>query len=327
MKNSISILLLTFCVFSLLAQSKNERINQLINSNDSLKKIILQDHHKYIVKTIEFESTIDKLNESNNLLQSEIKYLKSNLSIKNKEIIAIKDSTNKANEYLKNIINEKEIEILKEKPDLDFLITNNSVGLFRIGNSWQYYAKNYYRFNFKQTFGKCIDGACDGGFILGDNLKNTENKNLEVEEGALLTIGASPFMSNNTKSNFNNNQNIFFISSANNDGWYWKDKTSYIIVHSDKFKTKEGIGVGSTLSELKRLLVSTKIKIGWLREDINAIKVEAKAYPGIKFIIEYKDAIGGLDNLESLDDNGLEINESNFNENARIARIIVEESK
>lgn len=59
------------------------------------------------------------------------------------------------------------------------------------------------------------------------------------------------FDKNSSKNKHKTNSNVFFSSSDNCSAWYWKDKVDYIVVHSELFKTKEGIGVGSPLEEVE----------------------------------------------------------------------------
>lgn len=213
-----------------------------------------------------------------------------------------------------------------EKPiDEKYLITNNSVGLFKLGSSWRSFATNDYSYNYVQGFGRCCDGACDGGFDLGDNIVNGENG--PKIENPKLTIGATLYEASETNdievesNKYKSNPNIFFISSDNSMGWYWIDKISYLVILSDAFKTKEGIGVGTNIEKVKETYGNISINVGWIEEDNDAIQFKIDSYPNIKFILDGDDAIEGYNFLSSHE--GQTISVSDFKENTKIKRITI----
>lgn len=59
------------------------------------------------------------------------------------------------------------------------------------------------------------------------------------------------FDNSSSKNKHKSNPDVFYSFSDNCTAWYWKDKVDYIAVHSELFKTKEGIGVGSPLEEVR----------------------------------------------------------------------------
>lgn len=93
----------------------------------------------------------------------------SNRTIKPENPISALDSTVVEVDTVSQIV--QNVEQVEEK----YLVTNNSVGLFKLGSSWQSFATNDYNYNYIQGFWKCCDGACDGGFDLGDNIVNDSN--------------------------------------------------------------------------------------------------------------------------------------------------------
>ncbi len=93
-----------------------------------------------------------------------------------------------------------------------------------------------------------------------------------------------------------------------------------MVIYSETYKTKEGIGVGTTLEELKEIHGSIEIKIGWLEEDVNAVQVSVSSYPDIIFILDVDDAIGGYDKLSTLKDSPIF---SDFKRNTKIKRLII----
>lgn len=193
------------------------------------------------------------------------------------------------------------------------LITNNSVGYFKIGDPWQNIAKNEYKYQSVQGYGTCSDACCDGGFALG--IKLVVNKYGWVENPE-ITIGALPFKG----SNYKNNKDVFYVKSDNCSDWYWNDKIDYLVIYSEAFKTKEGIGVGTTLEKVKETLGKVVINIGWLEEDRNAIQVKIESYPNIVFILNVEDAIGGYEKLSTLEGNAII---SDFKKNTKIKRLLI----
>ena len=200
------------------------------------------------------------------------------------------------------------------------MITNNYVGYFKIGGSWQNFAINDYNYKSVQGYGTDHDGCYDGGYDLGKAITYDNNgkriKNLEI------TIGALPFYGDESKTEHKNNPNIFYISSDNCSGWYWKDKIRYLIIYSEKFKTKEGIGVGTTLEKLKEIFGKVEINIGWLEGEDNPIRVKVNSYPSIDFILDQDDAIG----IDLYYATGTTARVSDFKKDTKIKKLIVEKT-
>ena len=201
-----------------------------------------------------------------------------------------------------------------------FLIIGNSVGYFTIGESWQNFAKNDYNYESVQGYGTCTDACCDGGFDLGSGIIETDYgqglKNID------LTIGAVSFDQSKSDSKNKNNPDVFYISSDNCSGWYWKDTINYIVVYSDLFKTKEGIGVGTTLEEVQEKFGKIQFHIGWIEENGNAIQIKIKSYPGIEFILDVDDYAGNWEDISNTEDKNT-ITISDFKKSTKIKRIII----
>ena len=195
-----------------------------------------------------------------------------------------------------------------------FLITNNSVGYFNIGDSWQNLAENEYHYQYIQGYGSCIDACCNGGFDLGNGIMTI---------GTLSFENSESFDDETEGNKYKSNPNVFYVSSENCRGWYWKDKISFIIIQSDLFKTKEGIGVNTTLEESQNKLGKLVFNVGWVTEDENAVQFTTSFYPNIGFILDAEDYVGGWEELDNLTGEKNTLTISDFKENTKIKRIII----
>jgi len=214
----------------------------------------------------------------------------------------------------------------KQSPVEDkFLITDNSVGYFEISGSWQNLAEKEYQFEYLQSYGSCVDACCTGGFDAGNEI--TENDwGAQVFKNLKLTFGTAKFETaeSDAESNkYKKNPDVFYVGSDNCKGWYWKDKISFIIIHSDLFKTKEGVGVGTTLKDAEKKLDKLLFDVGWVEEDGNALQFSASAYPNVGFILDPDDFAKGWEALSSLYGQGNTLKVSDFKANTKIKRIIV----
>jgi hypothetical protein len=208
--------------------------------------------------------------------------------------------------------------------DIKYLITDTSVGHFIHNNPWQNIAKNIYNFQFLEGYGKCHDACCDGGYLLGNKIIDSEyGQTIEFPE---LTIGAVSFDKNNEDpSTHKNNPNVFFVLTDNCPGWYLKDKINYVVVYSEQFRTKEGVGVASTLEMAEALFSKLDFYIGWIEEDSDALNFTVKQYPNIEFILDIEDYKGNWEDISLQgEDNTLKI--LDFKKNTKIQRIIVNNS-
>jgi hypothetical protein len=217
-----------------------------------------------------------------------------------------------------NLIRENKAS---ENKDADkFIITNKSVGFFRLGDAWQEVAKNEYKFEFIQGYGTCADAFCDGGYDLGTNLKINK---YGFVVNPLITLGAEPFDKySDSPTKHQMNTKVFFVESDNNSAWYYKDKAKYLVIYSDLFKTKEGIGVGSSLQKAQEKLGKIKFEVGWLREEEFPMIIKVSSYPNIAFVVNPIDYMGDLEKIDLSGEDNL-IRVSDFKGNAKIIAIIV----
>lgn len=220
-------------------------------------------------------------------------------------------------------LTEKEItandETIKQSND-QYLISGSRVGLFTVGNSWQQIAKEVYQFEHIEGYGACLDACCDGGFNLGEE---TITGKYGMEASPLvLTIGAMEFDQNESDDIHSDNPNVFHSSSANCSGWFWKDKIAYVIIHSDLFKTNDGIGVGTLLIQLEKEFGKLQFDIGWIEEDANSIKVKIERYPNIDFILDVDDFQG---DWEAMSFTGVKnsVSTLDFKPEAKVKRVFV----
>jgi hypothetical protein len=218
----------------------------------------------------------------------------------------------------KNKITAKD-ETIKQIND-QYLISGSKVGLFSIGNSWQQISREVYQFEFVQGYGNCHDACCDGGFNLGREIINSEY-GMEVSP-LILTIGAMEFDQNESENIHIDNPEVFYSSSPNCSGWFWKDKIAYVIIHSDLFKTKDGIGVGTSLLHLEKEFGKLQFDIGWIEEDANSIKVKIEKYPNLAFVLDVEDFNGDWEVISfSGFDNS--VSTSDFKPETKVKRIFV----
>ncbi|MDR1678432.1 MAG: hypothetical protein LBR81_01480 [Prevotellaceae bacterium] len=212
------------------------------------------------------------------------------------------------------------VAISDEDPN-KFLISNNAAGYFKIGGSWQNFAENNYQYRYKQGYATCVDGCCTGGFSLGDGILTIGTSVFEYGESFNDEIDSKKHV---------NNPDVFYVSSDNCKAWYWKDSISSILIYSDLFQTKEGVGVGTTLEDAQKQFGKLVFKIGWIEEDANAVQFTTSAYPAIKFVLNTDDYMGSWEELSNLNyrlssnygkENLLTI--SNFKKNTTIKHIII----
>jgi NAD-dependent dihydropyrimidine dehydrogenase PreA subunit len=213
-----------------------------------------------------------------------------------------------------NADNDK--EDLEEIEQDMYLITSSSVGFFKLGSSWRN-AANKYKYESIQGYGTCVDACCDGGFQLGEKLVVNEYGWAENPD---IIIGALRFEDNKNRSKHEANKEIFYVVSDNCPDWFWMDSINNVTVYSESFKTAEGVGVGTTLEEVKQINGVVNISIGWLEEDNNAIKLFLPKYPNLDFILDLEDAKGGYEKLSTI---GEKAEIKDFKENTKIKRIIV----
>lgn len=230
------------------------------------------------------------------------------------------DNTDNEQEQLQNQI-EESVDISNENFESKFLITNNSAGYFTMDSSWQNFVKSVYNFEYVQGYGTCDDACCDGGFTLGDNIIDSDyGKTIENPE---ITIGAVSFDQSGSKNKHKSNPDVFYASSDNCSGWYWKDKVSYIVIHSDVFKTKEGIGIGTTLEKVQEKSGKIHFDIGWIEGEANSFQIKIQSYPNLKLILDIDDYQGNVEDIKPAGDKNT-ITISDFKTNSKIKSVIIQ---
>lgn len=212
-------------------------------------------------------------------------------------------------------------QLVEQKSIVDkFLIAENSVGFFKIGCSWQEIAKKDYGYEAIQSSGRCVDACCDGGFILGNKI--IEGENGKTIESHQITIGSLRFDESESEDKHKNNPEVFYVSSDNCKGWYWKDKSKYIIVDSEMFKTEEDVGVGISLEKVLEKYGKLNFEVGWIEEDDDALQVVVEKYPNISFILDVDDYKGHWEEIYlKAEENTLDF--SDFKETTKIKRVIL----
>jgi len=205
-----------------------------------------------------------------------------------------------------------------EDADPQFLISNDAVGYFEIGNAWRDLAASRYGYQFVQEYGVCADGCCDGGFLLGDEVvPGEQGKTIRNPE---LTIGAAQ-MDIDPEDGQPDDPNLFFVKTEICEGWYRKDRVRYIIIHSERYRTKEGIGVGSSLRELQDQFGPLKFYVGFIEEDAHAMQVVLPDYPNVQFVLDVNDYQGDWTQISFTElNNALTI--SDFRSTAKIRNLI-----
>ncbi len=229
-----------------------------------------------------------------------------------------------------SILAEQAGGVAEEATDEKYLITNNSVGYFRFGGAWQEYAKKEYNYSFVESYGSCVDACCDGGFDLGSASAIDEYGRIETPEITIATVlyeESESFDDRIERRKHKNNKEVFYVSSENCKGWYWRDKANYFVVYSQMFKTKEGIGVGTTLDEIEAKIGKLQFHVGWIEEDMNALQVVIKSYPNVSFILDVDDYKGDWEELSLM--NGYEntLKTSDFKKDTKIRRLVVRQAE
>ena len=318
MKKIFFIIIGSFALTVTYAQNKKEQIAQLTFSRDSLTAILGNERNNTTTKANEFNLIIEQQKNTIAQLTKQFEINQNELTASHAQLEKQLKEMDRLTKLLK--IKTQEFEQLKAIPSSDYLVTNNSVGYFKIGESWQNFAKNNYAYKSVQGFGTCTDACCDGGFNLGKVISN--GKDGQTIEKPEITIGALDFGESISKTEHKGNPNVFYISSDNCNGWYWKDKINYIIIYSEIFKTKEGIGVGSNLAELQEKLGKIQFYVGWIEEQENALQITVKSYPNIQFILDVDDYKGNWEDISLKGDKNA-ITISDFKKDTKIKRLIV----
>lgn len=255
--------------------------------------------------------------------------MKQEIDNQREEIASLKENVRLLNleiEKEQSRSNEKHIESKDDLIDDRFLITNSSVGYFRVGGSWRSVAKRDYKYLYIQKYGTCVDECCDGGFSLGYNeVDGEEGKTIE---NLHVIIGAVPFDEDGSEHQYDNNPDVFYVSTSNCHGWYWKNKISYIKIFSDFYRLREKVGAGSLLRDFKSKFGTLHFNLGWITEDPEALYFTVDVYPEINFVLDVDDCKYSLYDSSVSDDFKAKMSDdekiiSMFKEGTRVWYIVV----
>ena len=146
-----------------------------------------------------------------------------------------------------------------------------------------------------------VDAASIAGCFLDENNED-DSKSDEIngcimhypDENTVIVFGGKHFKSykeedtNNTE--YEKDTSLYLIRCENSFSWYRKDSIESIVIHSEDFKTKEGISVGSTFEELQDTYGDLFLHIGWI-ESNERVEVRTAKYPMVRFIFKDEDVI------------------------------------
>lgn len=173
-----------------------------------------------------------------------------------------------SNDSLKveDISEVSKVEVELEEQKGKFLITNNSVGLFTlndaIGNLPALYGWN------SEPSSSFYDGCISPSLALSGGVEIFyKYTGLEEESSAV----------------YKDTTKYFYNDSDNCYGYYCKDSIGKIFVNNKDFKTIEGIGVGSTFSEMQKSFPELYSCYFINVEGQIDIYISVKKYPNLEF--------------------------------------------
>jgi len=162
----------------------------------------------------------------------------------------------------------------KDYKNIDpYLITNNGAGYFLLGGIISDFPSRYnYEAEEGEIYGVDADDA--GGLYIKDG----------NSVAIVITYQYAMYDTENTKY-ANNDSDLFHVPDGNTAGWYYKNTIDELELLSPDFKTAEGIGVGSTIEEMKSKYDLTSNIYMVMGEELCAL-VTAKQYPNLTFEID-----------------------------------------
>ncbi len=110
-----------------------------------------------------------------------------------------------------------------------------------------------------------------------------------------------------------------YVESDNCGGYYNRNKINGITILSDKFRTKEGIGVGSTFSELEAAYTIIDATCYENADGMIFTMVSVNEYPNMTFYFSNNDITINTDREEAL--GYIKLNCSHFKPNARVTEV------
>ena len=201
--------------------------------------------------------------------------------------------------------------INEDTPKSKYLITNNSAGYFKMNGTVKDINDKYYKLKYYVGSINMVDAANVAGCFL-DKIE-ADNKSDEIDgcsmpyadDNTIIAFGGKYFMpyeeDNPKNKEYEKDNSIYLILCENTSSWHRKDSIDNIVIRSDKFKTKEGIGVGSTFEELQNTYGDLYLHIGWI-EDEERVEVRTAKYPMVRFIFQEEDVLNFCSNKNSNDD-------------------------
>lgn len=160
-----------------------------------------------------------------------------------------------------------------------FLITRKSVGFFTKNDTIGNLAKWY---GWETSFSEVYSDGCL----------------MPILQMMGLDIGLKYVCENLDETRKQDTTKLIFVDSPNCRGYYSKDTISWFSVSSDKFKTKEGIGVGSTFMQIQETYTITNVSYGSDQDFRCNNYVETKEYPGIRFKFICEDVNHDVDSID-----------------------------
>lgn len=170
--------------------------------------------------------------------------------------------------------------------DNKFIITNNSIGLFNANSNWKEAYKQY-DYN-KATGEECVDACCVGTIVLWKSGESKNNPSVVLYNKEFIDTKTDNEIKMNCEEYekvFASRDDLFFICSDNCPSWYYKDIITGFAVYSPEFKTKENIGVGSSVQDFLQAFDKVYLSVGWIEEDADAIQLSVDKYPNLVFIV------------------------------------------
>ena len=160
-----------------------------------------------------------------------------------------------------------------------FLITRRSVGFFTKNDTIGNLAKWY---GWDASFSEFYSDGCLMPILQMDD----------------LDIGLKYVCENLDDAPKQDTSKLIFADSPNCRGYYSKDTISWFSVTSDKFKTKEGIGVGSTFMQIQETYTITNVSYGADQDSRCNNYVVVKEYPNIRFKFICEDVNLDVDSID-----------------------------
>lgn len=184
-------------------------------------------------------------------------------------VVTEKDGTKIALKYVKRVVSS------------NYLITNNSVGLFKVNGRIGDLPKSY---GWTSTPSEFFYDNCQLSTV-------KYSGGIEVFYKFSCSLEDAKPMHKNKKIYSDN-------YSDNCSGYYCKDSIDRVFVYSPDFKVAEGVGVGSTFSEMKKAFPDLYSSYFGGVEGEYEIFLYVKKYPDLRFHIDPDGLLVDLDNEE-----------------------------